>query len=138
MVLYHIGRTTARIPISIMDTGLLDHVFPQVIDSNVHQLAGIQSAASQMGLARRVSSPAVKAVDHAYRCQGMLAHNGVVAARMPGEYAVQMVKYAVAGEIHLGAAIFLGRAAVKNDSAAQSGFLHIVLNRYRSRGRSHA
>ena len=46
MVLHHVGRATAGVPIGVMDPGFLDHMLPQVINPHVHQLAGIQGAAA--------------------------------------------------------------------------------------------
>ena len=62
MVLDYVGSGAAGILVGVMDPRLLDHVFPQIVDPHVHQLAGIQGAAAQMGLTRCVGCPAMEPV----------------------------------------------------------------------------
>ena len=128
MVLHHIRRTTACIPISIVNARFRNHVLPQIISSYVHQFAGIQRAAAQMRLPRRMCGPTVKPVQHADTRQAAAAIHSVFAGRVPGESPIQFIKYAFFCHMHFTAAIFFRRAAVINHRSSQPLLLHILFH----------
>ena len=130
MILHHIGRRSADILIGVVDPGLGDHMLPQIVDADIHQLTGVQCTAAEMGRRRSVGGTAAEGEEgtHIGQTAGGLDH--IADARVPGVAGIQIIEVAVTGEEHLAPASLLCRTAIVADCTGKAGAFHVILGGY--------
>ena len=93
-------------------------MFPQVIDTHIHELTGIQSGAAEFRVGGSVGAFSGEVEDDADIGQSFFDQAGF-GTRVPGKCKVQTVKAATAGQESFSGAAFLCRAAVLDHGAAK-------------------
>ena len=128
LVLDHVGAGAAGIQDGVVDAGVMGHMLPQELDAHVHQLHGIQSAASPLRGGGRLGGQAVERVEHLDAGVGGAGGHLVAVAGVPGQRRVQTVPQALAGHVRLGGHALLAGAAVEDHRTGAAGLLQIVLH----------
>ena len=111
-----------------MDPGLIDHMLPEIVDSNVHQFTGVQGAPAQMGRLGGMGADPVKGVINPVVCQGLIKDPGFI-MRMPGKGGVHIFKKAFFDHGGFSGGIFLCRAAKVKDRAREFFLFHDIFQK---------
>ena len=101
-----------------MHAGITFYVFPQIVDTHVHQFAGIQRGAAKLRVGGSMGTFAGEVEDHTDVSKCFFDQSGF-GTRVPGKGKVQTVKAATAGQESFSGAAFLCRAAVIDHGAAK-------------------
>ena len=107
-----------------MDARLLDHMFAQVVDPNIHELRAIERAAPQVWGRRRMRGHAMKVDLEGVHRQRCAIPDQIGIARMPGQGRIQVVKDAILGHKGLANQGLFGRAAIKANRACEVLLFH--------------
>ena len=110
-----------------MHAGIRFYMFPQVIDTHIHQLTGIQSGAAELRVGGSVGAFSGEVEDDADIGQSFFDQAGF-GTRVPGQGKVQNVKTAGAGQECFSGTAFLCRAAVIDYGSAKLFFFQPVFD----------
>ena len=127
MVLDHVGSFAAVVQIGVMDPGIADHMLSHVIDTHIHQLAGVQGAPAFFRGCARMGGNAGEVKADLIVGYHAGPHGNVLVCRMPGEHHVHSVEAAGLGHKALSEALLLCGTAEKYQSAGFSALLQIRL-----------
>ena len=119
----HVGGLLACILVGIVHAHLRGHMLPQIVHAHIHQLAGVQGAAPQMGSRRRVGAPPAEGKIYADIGVGAVALDRIAVSRMPGKTGIHILEIAVPGQKHFRPSGFLTGAAKHLHRACAGMFL---------------